>query len=271
MDVITIITIIFGYMYLIISLCIAIIKISYTCIKADIIPKLIIYYLIKTINSVIGISYGLLFLNRVEYYFIAPFISVFFVELFTLLIIGALQLHNSLIAVKLKNKIVPWQSNKLTKKSKQYDLPISEYKSYSQYPQYYPQYSPQVPIKKIQSAPQLTDEYMLNYINHNVRPKNNMAPPINSRKVIMPPQKNSKQTHKSKKSHKKKVKKDKKSVGLKNFLEYIQEQVEGVVEEDGELEDIEDAIEEDDGDIEEDLEDDTDHFDIIGSMLSNIE
>ena len=250
MDIITILTIIIGYVYLIISILVAIVKISYTCVKQSIMPKLILYYLIKSTNSFIGITYGMLFLNKVEYFLIAPFIGVFLIELFTLLIIGGLQLHNSLLETKLKNKVVP-KCKIVNRKNKIFKLQDKPRR-----------------LHRSQSVPQITDEYMLNYIGKQVR-TNSISPypdhiiqnfyqpnvpirymqPIRSNEPIRYIQPT--RTNRPKKPEKEKKKKKKGKFGfISSISEYL---------EDMEIEDEDDDEEEEEEDEEEiELEDDED-------------
>ena len=107
MDYRNILLIIAGYIYLFVAIVVTVLRISIICVNTTIMPELLIYYCLKVFTGLMGILYGLVFITRLEYYLITPFIAVFMLDFITLAVIGILQLKSKLTILKKRNKIHP--------------------------------------------------------------------------------------------------------------------------------------------------------------------
>ena len=149
MDYKNILLIISGYIYLFIAIVVTIVRISLICVNSIISPELLIYYCLKVFTGFSGIIYGLIFITRLEYYFITPFIAVFMLDFITLAVMGIIQLKQRLTNIKnSKVKIHPERSfmkKKNYKKrgkhgiKKSRSMPNEINKAPLQYNQYYSQ------------------------------------------------------------------------------------------------------------------------------------
>ena len=262
MDYKNILLIISGYIYLFIAIVVTIVRISLICVNSIISPELLIYYCLKVFTGFSGIIYGLIFITRLEYYFITPFIAVFMLDFITLAVMGIIQLKQRLTNIKnSKVKIHPERSfmkKKNYKKrgkhgiKKSRSMPNEINKASLQYNQYY-------------SPPNNYNTYrtdiMAQYIYDNIHKQPNAKIyPINRQQIIQNDNINSyknittpKNFNKKRKSKKNKKKKSVRdifdSVGLDIFNEDSGEEEEENEEEeneDGGEEEEEDEISEED-------------------------
>ena len=261
MDYKNILLIISGYIYLFIAIVVTIVRISLICVNSIISPELLIYYCLKVFTGFSGIIYGLIFITRLEYYFITPFIAVFMLDFITLAVMGIIQLKQRLTNIKnSKVKIHPERSfmkKKNYKKrgkhgiKKSRSMPNEINKASLQYNQYYSQ-----PNNYNTYRTDIMAQYI--YDNIHKQPNAKIYPinrqhiiqndNINSCKNITTP-KNFNKKRKSKKNKKKSVRDIFDSVGLDIFNEDSGEEEEENEEEeneDGGEEEEEDEISEED-------------------------
>ena len=120
MNVSEILTIIIGYIYLFLSIGINIVKVVYFFIKKEILPNLLLYYVLKVLSGFAGLFYGLTFLDKVGYYLVTPFLAVVLLDFIVLGIICVLNLKqyiNNLHKIQPEN-LVNASESKLNKINK---------------------------------------------------------------------------------------------------------------------------------------------------------
>ena len=118
MTPIEIVTVILGYIYLFTSIFVNVIKVTYIFLKKQILPNVLLYYLLKVLSGVLGILYGLTFLDKVSYYMITPFLAVISLDLLVLGVVCVLTLKQHLNKLIKVHPIDPKPVRKLPKSKK---------------------------------------------------------------------------------------------------------------------------------------------------------
>ena len=290
MTPIEIVSVVMGYIYFFISIFISVIKLVYIFLKNKIMPNLILYYLLKTLSGFSGILYGLTFLDKLSYYLITPFISVFLLDFIVLGVVCVVRFRDHINQLKKVHPIsnafsvLKSDSNRPRKRSKSEPnlLTIKDKKTLrrrSSEPNFLI-IKDKKPLRRTRCDKDLKileEDYMVHYIANSIGRREINHIKITTKDEILEevPKKNnkSKKLKKSKTHKKSKKKKKKKKTDMGDMEDMMEEEMDDLEEEMDDLEeevDDDDIEEDEDGDEDEDGEDEDEDDEQGGGLISNI-
>ena len=291
MTPIEIVSVVMGYIYFFISIFISVIKLVYIFLKNKIMPNLILYYLLKTLSGFSGILYGLTFLDKLSYYLITPFISVFLLDFIVLGVVCVVRFRDHINQLKkvhpISNafRVLKSDSNRARKRSKS-EPNLSTIKDKKPLRRRSSESNLLIikdkkPLRRTRSDKDLKileEDYMVHYIANSLGRRGGIESiKITNKdgKLEQVPKKNtkSKKLNKSKKKKKKKTDMGDMEDMMEEEMDDLEEEMDDLEEEmdDDDTEEEEDENEEEeDEDEEEEDEDEDEDEEQGGGIISNI-